>query len=323
VGLLQLLDVTVCIVNWNGQELLRSLLPSLPSAADGLTVEVIVVDNASSDGSADFVAKESPEVKLLRNNRNLGFARAANQAAAAAQGRLLFFLNTDTIVGAGVLTALARVLDENSSMAAVGPRLTQPDGRTQQTNRQNPPRTGAFFHRIFLLRWTGLFRAAYRSFRRDARAPECNGSVMHLSGAALLVRRNQFIEAGGWDESFEFGLEDLDLSLRLRRFGELHYRAETHVQHQGGVSARRNRGYAYYGHECGYARYLGKYHGRWMAIFYKLLVTADMPLRLVVLAARLSVHRALGRKDKALRSRALLGAACEFFFRRIGRYLRS
>ena len=321
--MLQPFDVTVCIVNWNGKELLRSLLPSLPSAGDGLRVEVVVVDNASSDGSADFVEKEFPQVKLLRNNQNLGFAKAGNQAAALARGRLLFFLNTDTIVGSAVLTTLARVLDENSSMAAVGPRLIQADGRTQQTNRQNPPRTGAFFHRIFLLRWTGLFRAAYRGYRRGAPAPESNGPIAHLSGAALLVRRNQLTEAGGWDESFEFGLEDLDLSLRLRRFGELYYRADTPVQHRGGVSSRQNRGYAYYGHECGYARFLGKYHGRWTARLYKLLVTADMPLRLAVLTSRLSLHRALGRRDQALRSRALLGAACEFFFRRIGRYLRS
>ena len=92
-------DLSICIVNWNGRDLLRPLLASIQASRGTLVLETIIVDNASADGSADLLATEFPSVVLIRNDRNLGFARGNNQAARRASGRLLLFLNNDTWFG--------------------------------------------------------------------------------------------------------------------------------------------------------------------------------------------------------------------------------
>src|SRR6266550_1435740 len=116
-------DVSVCIVNWNGRDMLRNLLASLRDAEPALRLQTIVVDNASTDDSLDRVPADFPAVALVRNDRNVGFARANNQAAERATGRYLFFLNNDTIVYPGAIGKLVRFLDEHPSYSAVGPRL--------------------------------------------------------------------------------------------------------------------------------------------------------------------------------------------------------
>src|SRR5437762_4353250 len=105
------IDVTVCIANWNCRALLRACLESLHDQPQGVRVETVVVDNASHDGAADMVARDFPEVLLVRNAQNVGFARANNQAAARAGGRYLLFLNNDTVVPAGALRRLVEFAD--------------------------------------------------------------------------------------------------------------------------------------------------------------------------------------------------------------------
>src|SRR4051812_11888207 len=130
--------VSVCIANWNCKELLRGCLRSLTPGRQRIRLEVIVVDNASSDGAADVVEREFPRVTLVRNASNVGFARACNQAAERARGRFLFFLNNDTVMPRGTLRRLCLFGRDNPTAGLVGPRLIDGRGRVQKSARGRP-----------------------------------------------------------------------------------------------------------------------------------------------------------------------------------------
>src|SRR5438067_729034 len=176
------IDVSVCIANWNCRDLLRACLESLQDQPQGARLETIVVDNASQDGAAAMVARDFPEVVLVRNAENVGFARANNQAAGRARGRYLFFLNNDTVVPAGALRRLVAFADAHPEAGLIGPRLRDADGRWQISYRDRPT-VAALLHRTLLFRWTGLFRRAYRRYRRLGFDPDRRRPVAVLMGA--------------------------------------------------------------------------------------------------------------------------------------------
>src|SRR5436309_4251430 len=183
------IDVTVCIANWNCRDLLRGCLESLHDQPQGVRLETVVVDNASRDGAADMVARDFPEVVLVRNSTNVGFARASNQAADRARGRYLFFLNNDTLVPAGALRRLVAFADSHPDVGMIGPRLRDGRGRPQISYRRKPT-VAALLHRTVWFRWTGLCRRAYRRYRRADFNPLERRTVEVLAGAALLLPRD-------------------------------------------------------------------------------------------------------------------------------------
>src|SRR5436190_959416 len=145
-------DVSVCIANWNCAPLLRKCLRSLFDNPQGASFEAIVVDNGSTDGAAEMVAAEFPQVRLVRNAANRGYAVACNQAAALARGRFLFFVNNDTEIPAATLR---RLLDHaaNAEVGMIGPRLREPGGAVQISYRRRPT-IRALLHKTSILRWT-------------------------------------------------------------------------------------------------------------------------------------------------------------------------
>jgi hypothetical protein len=305
-------DVSVLIVNWNGQKVLRNCLASLNVGQEDLCIETIVVDNASSDRSADIVPAEFPSVQLICNTENRGFAAANNQAAAKATGRYLLFLNNDTVVPPGSLARLATFLDQHSDVAAVGPKLIGADGLPQRSGR-NLPTLRALLHRgVLPVRWTHLFASQYRDYRHAFDA-NLSGAVPQLAAAALMVRREAFAKAGGWDESFQFGVEDVDLCLRLADFGLIYYLPDTSITHLGRVSSHLNRGWVFRSYQCGYVRYFRKHHpSRLAPIAYKVGITIDTPIRLIPLVLKAAISRLTGRTDEAQRSSSR--AASLWFF---------
>ena len=304
-------DLSICIVNWNCCDYLRDLLLSVESEREKVAVEVIVVDNASTDDSASMVKREFPAVHLIRNCCHEGLARGNNRAAACASADLLLFLNNDTVIPSGTLAPLVQFLAQRHDVCAVMPSIVEPSGKVEETVRKTL-RFRAMLHRIFFLRWTRIFRSAEREFRQVNFDLKQSSYVEQLVGPALMVRRSHFINIGGYDEAFEFGLEANDLSLRLGRVGRLYYLAEVQVIHWGGVATRLDEAFAYRCRESSHAYYLRKHCSPWAARLYKLLVTFDMPLRVGILALRWLAQRLAGNKERASRNYYRLAAAAQF-----------
>jgi GT2 family glycosyltransferase len=308
-------DVSVCIVNWNCRPLLQACLRSLRAQTQGVRLEVVVVDNGSTDGAADLVTRRFPRVKLLRNADNRGFARANNQAAGVARGRYLFFLNNDTVVPPGTLRRLLDYAQSHPEAGLIGPRLRDPAGRAQVSYRLRPT-VGALLHRIGLFRWTGLFRRAYRRYR--GRGDDCvtTRPVEVLMGAALLVRRRLFVESGGWDEGYTFGGEDIDLCARIARTHAVVYHPEVEVVHHGRASSRRHPGYAYTHTVLGLTRYLRKSGTPRSALWlYKAVLTLDAPVQGLRHAGQYLWRRLRGRRAQAGKSLLVLRGVSHFLAR--------
>jgi N-acetylglucosaminyl-diphospho-decaprenol L-rhamnosyltransferase len=315
-------DLSILIVNWNGREMLRALLGSIDATRENLRIQTIVVDNASADGSAEMVEGNFPAVTLIKNTDNRGFGRGNNQAAALATAPLLLLLNNDTIVRPGALQTLVNFLNGAPGAVAVSPKLIGGDGHAQRTGR-NLPTFGALLNTIQFLKWTGLFRKAYKKYRRGGFDPEISGPVGQLAAAALMIRASAFNACKGFDEGYEFGVEDVDLCARLAAHGSIQYLKDAEIDHLGRVSSRANRGFVYRAYECGWARYLGKHHGRFRSVIYKILVTLDMPVRLMVMCLQWAMQKLSGKTAKAERTAGILKAASEFAIRGLPKFWRA
>lgn len=302
--------------------LLGPLLRSIEEHSRGFAVRTIVVDNASEDGSAEMVRREYSWVELIVNERNAGFAAGNNRAAKCSGGRYLLFLNNDTIIRAGALRMLVDFLDGHPDYAAVAPKLIGCDGRPQQTVR-NLPTLGALLDQVLIVKWTRFFRGRYEMYRRRQFDPDRSATVQQVAAAALMVRHEAYQRCGGWDEGYEFGVEDVDFCRRLAKCGKIQYLAEAQIDHLGRISSRANRGFAYRAYECGWARYLGRHEGRPAAWVYKVLLTADMPVRLVLLAGAWMINLLRGRVEKAENYRERFLAAGNFFSTGLPRFWRA
>lgn len=309
------LDISVCIVNWNCREHLQGCLQSLREAATEVSLEVVVVDNGSTDGAAEMVAEMFPEVVLIRNADNVGFARGNNQAARRARGRYLFFLNNDTVVPPGTLRGLLDYARAHPEAGVIGPQLRDEQGQPQLSWRACPTLT-ALLHRITWLRWTRLFRLDYRRYRgRDAGGEAVPRPVEILMGAALFMPRAVFRAGGAWDEDYIFGGEDIDLCARIGRGYQVIYHPGLEIVHFGRVSSRQHIGFSYSHTVIGVTRFLRK-RGCSPAglLFYKLALTLDAPLRWLGHAIRYAWRRLRRQPHRAAKSRLVM-RALEHFLR--------
>jgi hypothetical protein len=308
------IDVSVCIANWNCVDMLRACLGSIQDQPQGVRLEIIVVDNASSDGAADMVDTDFSDVALHRNEENLGFARANNQAAARARGRYLFFLNNDTVVPPGTLRRLADYAEAHPEAGIIGPRLRDGTGHTQVSYRQRPT-LATLLHRTSLLRWTGLLRSAYHRYRRQEFDPTVTRRVDVLMGAAMFVPRRVFFECGAWDEEFIFGGEDMELSARVGRRHQLIYHPEVEITHYGRVSTRQHIGYCSSHMATGFLRYLRKSGcSRPGLLLYKIVVTIDTPIQILGKGMQYLWRQANGKRPKAAKSLLAMRGATHFLF---------
>jgi len=211
-------DLSVTICSWNTAGDLRACLESLRSVADEARFEVIVVDNASSDGSPDMVEKEFPEVRLLAQRSNLGFTGGHNLAFRERQGKHALPLNSDTVVHPGAIAGLLDYLTQNPEVGILGPKLLNPDGSLQFSCRRFPNPVAALFRNTPLGRLfpNNRFSREYLMQDWDHASPR---EVDWVSGAALLVRGELLDRLGGFDEGYFMYCEDVDLCKRAWQAG--------------------------------------------------------------------------------------------------------
>lgn len=287
-------EVAVVIVNFNGADLVVDSARRAVAAAQGDAWQVIVVDNASTDGSVEAVAR-LPGIELVRNAQNLGFGVACNAGAARSRAPWVLFLNPDCALAADVVPTLIREASLDPSCVALGPRIVDPDGATQGSARGDPSMLAGVLGR------TGVLTRLLPGLQRVARQvvwPETlpvgatSVTVDWLSGACLLVRREAFEAVGGFDPGFFLYWEDADLCRRLRiRGGSVRYVPGVSVRHVVGQSSRHAREASLRAfHASAY-----RYYARWNAPS-----TWDprRPITRLVLAARLRAQLAGARRNR-------------------------
>ncbi len=214
-------DLSIVILNWNARDFLRACLRSLEECEPTIFVEIIVVDNDSRlDDSAQMVAREFPDVTLVRNPRNSGFSSGNNLGWKAATGRHVLFLNPDTLVHRGALETLVEVLDSDPSIGVVGPRMIYPGGELQFSARAFPSFGAGIFRNSFLGRmfpnnpWSRAYLQTDLSRTQSQDVDWLSGSALCGSRAALDA---MCLGNGPWDESFFMYCEDVDLCFRLMK----------------------------------------------------------------------------------------------------------
>lgn len=264
-------EVSVIIVNLNTRELLRDCLESVPHADD---VEVLVIDNGSTDGSVDMVRTCFPGVRLVVNARNEGFAKPNNDGMNMAAGKYYFLLNSDTVLRPGALQTLVRFMDSHPEVAACGPKLVYPDGRIQRSVRGFPTLWRHCCDVLFLDRLfprSRIFGGGEMAWFDYANTQD----VDHVMAAALLVRRSAVTSVGGFDERFFIYYNDMDWCFRLRKAGwKVSYVHTAEVMHYHGQTVSEvNKGFAYFDElHNNTMLFYWKHYGPLSVVAYRLLL---------------------------------------------------
>jgi GT2 family glycosyltransferase len=237
-------EVSAILVNYNAGGELATALRSIEADCAGICWEAIVVDNASTDGSHEAAAS-FPQTTLVRNTTNVGFGRAVNQAVSLSKAPLILLMNPDCRLVPGALGALRTALERETSCAVVGPRILDPGGSVQGSARGDPDMLTGFFGRTGALRAVVPFLPVARRnvvVEEAVRSGEHSVVVDWLSGACALIRREAFLDAGGFDERFFLYWEDADLCRRLRGRGyHVRYVPGATAVHHVGRSSRTAR----------------------------------------------------------------------------------
>jgi GT2 family glycosyltransferase len=234
------LDLSIIIVNWNTRDLLAQCLASIYAHPPDGTFEIIVVDNASSDGSTPMVQEQFPSVRLIRNEENAGFVRANNQALDQCRGRYILLLNSDTQILPGSLDRAVRFMNENPKAGITGVRLLNSDDTFQVSYTPFPTLWGEFL--ILSTLGRRLIRATFPSYgpRVENGAQKIKG---YVEGAFLMARRQAMDQIGGLDEHIFMYAEEVDWCYRFQRADwEVWYLPQAPIIHHGGQSSKKRRG---------------------------------------------------------------------------------
>jgi N-acetylglucosaminyl-diphospho-decaprenol L-rhamnosyltransferase len=270
------MQLSVIIVSWNTVEYLDQCLASIHDNPPSLEFEVWVVDNASNDGSAERVRQAYPQVRLLENEQNTGFATANNQAIRNCTGQYVLLLNPDTEVLPGALDTLLRYLDSHPTCGAAGARLLNSDGTLQHSCYRAPTLGRELADLFHLFQWSRYNMAVW-----DLKQSR---EVDVLLGACIMLRREVLERVGLMDESYFMYSEEVDLCYRVRQAGwSIYWVPDARIVHHGGQSTRQAAPEMFLQLYRGKLHYFRKNHGWLDAQLYKLILLKASLARLFLM----------------------------------------
>lgn len=268
------MELSLAIVSYNAREELEACLSSVVAETEDGTPEIIVADNASTDGSVAMVQDRFPGVDVLESNENLGFARASNLCWRRAHRPLVLFLNSDTVVPQGALARMVAIMNDRGDIGALGPLLKNADGSIQMS-------FGNMLSLSAELRQK-LLNAGYRNGRGPLRGyveklHARERTVDWVSGACLLTRRELLERVGGFDEEFFLYSEDVDLCARLRAQGaRILFTPAIEIIHHRGRSVETDRDKAYVESQRSRLHFYAKHYGQPRLALLKLYMTTRL-----------------------------------------------
>jgi hypothetical protein len=296
------MEISFIIVNWNTKDLLRGCLDSIAKTVGSLSHEIIVVDNASSDGSADMLARDYPRVQCIANAENRGFGAANNQGFAVMKGKYALLINTDAVLTEGAVEKLWRFAEAHPRAAIVCGQLLNADGSKQNSVAAFPTLLSLCLNTSLL---EYLFPGRYPSKRYEHREPlEIESAI----GACMMVRGQALTEVSYFDERYFFFFEETDLAFAMKQEGWAVYQVpDAHIYHFQGQSIGHNTQSRIEFYRSRY-QFLRKWHGTAYyhaaaaVIFLRLL--ADVLLNAAGVVFTLGLSKAL-RQKLAVYSRIL------------------
>lgn len=234
------MKLSVVIVSYNVKHYLEQCLMSLRRAKASIEMEILIVDNASNDGTADYIMTRFPEVRFIQNNENLGFSKANNLAISTAQGEYVLLLNPDTIVAEDTLSQCVEFLDSHPDAGATGVAMLKDNGEFAWESRRGLPTLFTSFCKLTGL--CSLFphsRLFGKYYMRYLDKNEIN-EIEVISGAFSMIRRSALDRVGLLDEDFFMYGEDIDLSYRLLQGGFKNYYYPARILHYKGESTHKS-----------------------------------------------------------------------------------
>lgn len=236
------MDLTIIIVNYNVKYFLEQALHSLRKSTREISTQFIVIDNASDDGSVEFLRENFPWVDVIANRENLGFSKANNQGLIRAEGGYILVVNPDTVVGEDTIKILLDFMDVHPDVGAIGPKLIDRGGKFELNSRRGFPTPFAAFCKISGLAQIFPRSRLFARYNLTYLDPDTSSEVDALTGAFILIRREVYQQVGGFDEDFFMYGEDLDWCYRIKNAGwKIYYLPDARVIHYGGESVLRSR----------------------------------------------------------------------------------
>jgi len=288
--------LSILIVSWNTSQLLENCLASILANPPTSPFEIWVVDNASSDDSARMVREKFPQVHLVDNRENVGFARANNQAMQRCSGNYLLLLNPDTLVESGALQALADFLDKTPEAGVAGARILNPDRSLQISSWPRPTLSRELWRLLHLD--SLLPYAEYTLTKWETNQAQ---EVDVLLGACVLLRKDVLDQVGFLDENYFMYSEEVDLCYRIQRAGwRLFWVPQAEVIHFGGQSTQQVPTPMFLNLYHGKIKYFRKHYGWLAAQIYKLILMIAALSRLVLAPFVYFEHSSLRQKHLTL-----------------------